>query len=73
MEKSVLRHCCICSHFRMWKPQKMYCTVKQEVVDPLKENEPCWKLRKGLRFFKKPNAVILNSLITYIRKAKNGK
>jgi len=51
----------------------MYCTVKKEVVQPIDKVEPCWKLRKGLRFFKKPNPVILNSLITYIRKEKNGK
>lgn len=39
--------CCMCKHFRMWKPQKMYCTVKKEVVDPesiCKE----YSLRKGL-------------------------
>jgi hypothetical protein len=46
-----LEHCCICSHFRMWKPQESYCTVKKTSVEPLKENEPCWKLRKGFNFY----------------------
>lgn len=43
--------CCDCRHFRMWKPVKEYCTKKKAVVEPLKENEPCWILRKGLKFF----------------------
>jgi hypothetical protein len=34
----------------MWKPKESFCTVKKASVDPLKENEPCWKLRKGLRW-----------------------
>jgi hypothetical protein len=41
--------CCECRHFRMWKPQEMYCTVKKNVVDPLKRNEPCHIKRKGLK------------------------
>jgi hypothetical protein len=32
----------------MFKPKEEYCTFKKEVVDPLKEDEPCFKLRKGL-------------------------
>lgn len=40
--------CCICRHFRMWKPQPKYCTVKKEIVDPLQRGMPCFKLRKGL-------------------------
>ena len=44
--------CCDCKHFRMWKPKESYCTVKKEVVDPLAENEPCYVLRKGLRYGK---------------------
>lgn len=47
-EKKEVRECCICKHFRMWKPEKCYCTVKKAVVDPLKQNEPCYVLRKGL-------------------------
>ena len=45
-----LKHCCICRHFRMFKPEKEYCTAKKAVVNPLAENELCWELRKGLRF-----------------------
>jgi len=39
--------CCICKHFRMWKPEKKYCTVKKIVVDP---EGICndYILRKGL-------------------------
>ena len=42
----VLRNCCICSHFRMWKPKSSYCSQKKNEVNPFAENEHCWKLRK---------------------------
>jgi hypothetical protein len=51
MEESdeFIRNCCICKHFRMWKPEPEYCTKKKAVVNPLAESEPCFKLRKGLQ------------------------
>ncbi len=41
--------CCDCKHFRMWKPEPEYCTVKKSRVDPLKTCEACWVGRKGLK------------------------
>jgi len=48
------RDCCICKHFRMFKPEPEWCTVKKMRVDPLCEDEPCWELRKGLPVFNIP-------------------
>jgi hypothetical protein len=42
--------CCICKHFRMWKPSLEWRTVKKIQVNPLDE-QICenYCLRKGLR------------------------
>jgi len=41
--------CCNCRHFRMWKPEREYCTVKKTQVNPLKKGCSDYKERKGLR------------------------
>lgn len=48
-EKPPMIACCMCRHFRMWKPQESYCTFKKTTVNPLKENEPCFTGRKGTK------------------------
>jgi len=50
----ILKQCCICKHFRMWKPQESYCTVHKQIVDPLEKDKDCFVLRKGLKFFEAP-------------------
>lgn len=48
-EKLLMQSCCDCRHFRMWMPQKMYCTFMKTTVNPLKQDEPCFTGRKGVR------------------------
>jgi hypothetical protein len=45
-----LRHCCICRHFRMFKPSPEWCTRKKTKVPPF-GIEKCFKLRKGMSVF----------------------
>jgi len=49
-DKALVPVCCDCGHFRMWKPEPEFCTVKKARVDPLKKRENCFILRRGLRF-----------------------
>jgi len=50
---NILKQCCICKHFRMWKPKECYCTLKKQIVDPLGKDKDCFILRKGLKIIKK--------------------
>ena len=65
----LIRCCCDCRHFRMWKPEPEYCTKKKTRVDPLKESEPCFKLRKALQAILPPrlNKSLLGHFIKTIQ------
>ena len=42
-----LKTCCDCVHFRMFKPKKMYCTIKKGCVNPLQELMDCYEGREN--------------------------
>lgn len=46
----MIQSCCECRHFRMWKPEPEFCTMKKVRVDPLAEGENRFILRRGLAY-----------------------
>jgi hypothetical protein len=48
----LMKTCCDCSHFRMWKPIKQFCTIKKVEVEPFSNCEN-YKLRRGLNGIKR--------------------
>ena len=64
IKDGMINDCCSCMHFRMWKPKPEYCTVKKTCVDPLKRDEPCFRLRNGLPVFDKINGRIVKIGVT---------